>query len=122
MNVPVNIADLSVFQPIEGYRGKLVHTDLMTIAHWEIDKDHALPEHSHPHEQILNLIDGQFELTLDGTPHHLKAGDVLVIPGDVPHSGRAITDCKIIDVWHPCREDYKNLDGSKLNPAVNSES
>ncbi len=104
---PIKLQDQPVFEPVTGYRGKLVHTDLMTVAHWEIDANCPLPEHSHPHEQILNMMEGEFELTLDGTPHHLKAGDVLVIPGGVPHAGRSITDCKIIDVWHPCREDYR---------------
>lgn len=103
-----NIAELPVFEPVIGYRGKLVHTDLMTVAHWDIDVDREIPLHSHPHEQILNMMEGEFELILDGTSHHLKPGDVLVIPGDAPHSGRAITNCKIIDIWHPVREDYRN--------------
>ncbi len=37
----------------------------------------------------------------------MRTGDVFIIPGDVPHSGRSITDCYLIDVWHPTREDYK---------------
>jgi quercetin dioxygenase-like cupin family protein len=47
------------------------------------------------------------ELTVDGTPLLLTAGDVVVIPGGVPHAGRSITACKIIDVWHPLRDDYR---------------
>ena len=53
------------------------------------------------------MMEGEFELTVDGQPYHLRPGDVYVIPGDVPHSGRALTDCRIIDVWHPCRDDYR---------------
>ena len=36
-----------------------------------------------------------------------KPGTVVVIPPDVPHAGKAITDCWIIDVFHPVREDYR---------------
>ena len=32
---------------------------------------------------------------------------VLVIPGDVPHSGRSHTHCKILDVFSPVREEYR---------------
>lgn len=32
------------------------------------------------------------------------------MPGHVPHSGRAITDCRITDVFHPAREDYRFAD------------
>lgn len=103
----IKLSDLDDFSPLDGFRAKLVHTENMTIAHWTIDAGAELPTHSHPQEQIVNLLDGEFELTLDGQPHHLIAGDVLVIPENAPHSGRSITACKIIDVWHPCRDDYR---------------
>ena len=103
----VKLEEQPDFEPVPGYRAKLVHSDVMTIAHWTIDAGCALPEHSHSQEQIVNMMEGEFELTVDGVPHRLTAGDVLVIPGDVPHDGHSITDCKIVDVWHPCREDYK---------------
>jgi quercetin dioxygenase-like cupin family protein len=46
------------------------------------------------------------EIDVDGTRHHLIAGVVLVIPPDVPHSGRAVTSCRVLDVFAPVREDY----------------
>ena len=66
-----------------------------------------LPEHSHPHDQITNIIEGEFELTVDGVPEILSAGHYRVIPPDVVHSGRSITVCRIIDVFSPVREDYR---------------
>jgi quercetin dioxygenase-like cupin family protein len=35
------------------------------------------------------------------------AGEVLVIPGDAVHSGQAHTDCRILDVFSPVREEYR---------------
>ena len=105
---PIHTETLPDFNPLPGYHAKLVHSESMTVAHWTIQADHAMPEHSHPHEQIVNMIEGEFELILDGDPVRLKAGDILVIPGNVPHAGNAITDCRIIDVWNPVREDYRN--------------
>ena len=51
--------------------------------------------------------EGGFELTLNGVKHELHAGDILVIPSNVTHSGKSITDCEIIDVFHPVRDDYQ---------------
>lgn len=90
-----------------GYRARFVHSERTTHAYWEIDPDQALPEHSHPHEQIVNMLEGTFELVVDGESHVLEAGDVLVIPPDVPHTGVAHTPCRILDIFAPVREEYR---------------
>jgi len=36
----------------------------------------------------------------------MKAGDIAVIPSNAIHSGQAITDCQLLDVFSPVREDY----------------
>jgi quercetin dioxygenase-like cupin family protein len=94
-------------QPFPGYRVRFVHSTNMTFAYWDIDAGAALPEHSHPHEQVLNMQEGQFELTIDGKSQVLGAGSVAIIPSNAVHSGRAITACRITDVFYPIREDYR---------------
>ena len=92
---------------VPGYRAKFVHSENMTLAYWDVDPGAALPEHSHPHEQIANVLEGRFELTVDGEPRVLEPGMVAVIPGGVPHSGKALTPCRLLDSFYPLREDYK---------------
>lgn len=92
---------------VPGFHVRFVHSDSMTMAYWNIDAGAELPDHSHPHEQVVNILEGDFVLTVDGKPQTIRPGIVVVIPPDVPHSGKAITDCRIIDVFHPVREDYR---------------
>jgi quercetin dioxygenase-like cupin family protein len=92
---------------LPGFHGKMIHTENMTLAFWEIKKDSELPLHQHVHEQVATMLEGKFELILDGISHILEPGQVLEIPSGVPHSGRALTECKILDVFSPVREDYK---------------
>lgn len=92
---------------LPGFHGRFVHTDRVTVANWRVDAGASLPEHAHPHEQITMLIEGVFEMTINGETHRLEAGAVVTIPGGVPHAGRAITDCRITDVFQPAREDYR---------------
>ena len=92
---------------VSGFFARFVHSENMTIAYWNIKAGSSLPAHSHHHEQISSMIKGEFELTVDGTPHLLRPNDVFVIPSGIPHSGRATTDCKIIDTFYPVREDYR---------------
>ena len=103
----VRLSDLDTREPIPGYRVNFVHAESMTLAIWDIDAGAAMPVHHHPHEQISAPVEGCFELTLDGETRVVGPGDVAVIPPDVPHGGRALTACRIIDSFHPVREDYR---------------
>ena len=93
---------------IPGYRVKFVHTENMTFAYWTISSGSELPLHAHHHEQVANLVEGKFEFNLEGDVRVVEPGEVIVIPGNAKHGGKAVTDCKIIDVFYPVREDYKN--------------
>jgi quercetin dioxygenase-like cupin family protein len=103
----MRIDDVDERELIPGASVRFVHSDRMTIAYWHFDPGIALPEHSHPHDQVCNVIDGEFELTVDGVPERMTAGHLRVIPPDVVHSGRSITACRIIDVFSPVREDFR---------------
>ena len=102
--------ELSKIESIEkapGYHVHFIHSANMTFAHWSIEAGAALPEHSHPHEQVANIIEGEFELTIDGETRRLGPKTVAIIPSGAIHSGKAITDCRIIDAFYPIREDYR---------------
>ncbi len=92
---------------VPGFHVKFVHTNNMTFAYWRIEEGASLPDHSHPHEQVATLTEGKMEFNLDGEIKQIAPGDVVVIPPNAPHSGKALTPCRIIDVFHPAREDYR---------------
>jgi quercetin dioxygenase-like cupin family protein len=73
----------------------------MTFAYWTIDQDAEVPEHAHPHEQVVNMLEGELALTVDGTEHVLHAGDVMAIPGGVRHAARALGPSRVLDVFSP---------------------
>ncbi len=98
---------LSPRAPMSGFRGRFIHTDAVTVVHWDIEAGAELPEHSHPHEQLSSLLSGEFDMTVDGETRRMTAGTVAVINSNIVHSGRAVTDCRFVDVFHPVREDYR---------------
>ena len=105
----INLTQMQEKEFFPGYFGRFVHSNNMTIAYVRIKAGAELPEHSHPHEQICNVIEGEFVLTVNGKPNSMKANNTFNIPSNAPHSGKAITDCKIIDAFYPVREDFKEL-------------
>lgn len=92
---------------LPGYRARFLHSERTTLVFWDIDAGAVLPEHHHPHEQIANVLEGQFELTIDGVSKVYEPGTVAVIPPDAIHSGKALTNCRILDIFAPVREDYR---------------
>lgn len=99
--------DLDRSEKMPGYLGAFVHGENMTVTNWSVEAGASFPEHAHPHEQISLVVEGEFELTIDGTTETLTPGRVAVIPPDTLHSGQAVTACEIIDVFSPVREEYQ---------------
>lgn len=103
----VSLEDLDRSEEIPGYLGAFVHGENMTMTRWSVEAGATFPEHSHPHEQFSIVVEGEFELTLDGETDVLHPGRIAVIPAHTPHSGQARTECEIIDLFSPVREDYQ---------------
>lgn len=90
-----------------GYQAKMIHSENMSIAFWNVEKGAKVPEHSHMHEQIMHVLEGEFEFTLDGETKIYHPGDLVIISPHKKHSGKALTPCKLMDVFSPVREEYK---------------
>lgn len=90
-----------------GFHARFVHSESVTIAYWRIDAASTLPAHAHVHEQVVNVLEGEFELTVGDETRRLGPGAVVIIPSNVRHGGRALTSCRLIDVFHPVRADYR---------------
>jgi len=89
-----------------GFHGRFEHSEKASMVYWEIDQGAVLPAHSHAHEQIATVYSGKFELTIDDETKVLEPGMTAIVPSNAIHSGKAITDCEITDVFVPVREDY----------------
>lgn len=103
----MNLTEIESKEIMPGYHGKMVHAEKMSWAFWDVEKDAEVPEHHHPHEQIMHVVEGEFEFTLDGNTKVYYPGDVVVIPSNTPHGGKALTACKLMDVFSPVREEYR---------------
>ena len=85
----------------------------MMIAHVYLKKGAVVPKHSHENEQITYILEGtlRFRIGDDGAEQiDVRAGEVLVIPSNVPHEALALEDTLDVDVFNPPRQDW--LDGT----------
>ena len=92
---------------------KILAGDQMMIARMKFKDGFLVPLHSHHNEQITHVLKGTIRFwfgedkseTLD-----LHAGEMIVIPGNLPHEALMIGDVEEIDHWAPPRTDW--LDGT----------
>ena len=98
---------LSTRELFPGFTARLVHTDRITQSFVQAIAGSTFPDHQHPHEQVVTVLEGELELVVDGKPHRLTPGTSYVIPPDVPHHGTAITNCRVLDTFAPARDDYR---------------
>ena len=92
---------------VPGIAGYYAHGEKHTMGLVELKKGSIVPLHSHLHEQITFILEGQLDMNIEGVDYSLTNGMYHVIPSNVPHSAIAVTDCKLIDTFCPVREEYK---------------
>ena len=95
----------------ENIERRIIHTDNLMLVNVEFaDGPTAAPDpfHSHPHEQVSYLAEGEVYLFVgEEEKVHLKAGDHFAIPSGIPHTIQRLTkNVRIIDCFTPLREDF----------------
>jgi quercetin dioxygenase-like cupin family protein len=90
---------------------RIITGDKMMITHVYLKKGALVQMHSHEHEQIAYILEGALKFWIgsrDSEPIILSAGEVMVIPSNVPHEGLALEDTLDVDIFCPPREDWLN--------------
>ncbi len=102
----IELKSLPELEIAPGINAHVVTADTISVLHVRIDEGALLPEHSHYHEQVINVVEGELELTVQGKNYNLMPGNVMILEPNVVHSGRAIKACKVVDIFHPIRKDF----------------
>src|SRR5262252_10006313 len=92
---------------------RMITGDRMMITHVYLKKGCVVPRHQHHNEQITYVLEGalRFILGSDGGQRvDVRAGEVLHIPSNLPHSAEALEDTLDVDIFDPPRQDW--LDGT----------
>jgi quercetin dioxygenase-like cupin family protein len=92
---------------VAGFTGKYYHANSLSIGWLDAKAGHTVPLHSHVHEQVSFVQEGEMLFIIEGEEFMLKAGMAITVAPNLKHGATAITNCKLIDVFNPVREDYK---------------
>ena len=92
---------------------KIINGNRMMLTQVFLKKGSIVPMHSHDNEQLTYILEGALKFWIaeeDSEPIVVSAGEVLVIPSNVPHKAEALADTVDVDVFSPPRQDW--LDGT----------
>jgi quercetin dioxygenase-like cupin family protein len=92
----------------------VIHTGHMTLANLWLGKGAVVPLHQHVNRQVTMVKSGALRFEMDGESFVLKAGEVLVIPPDMPHRVEAVEESTATDLFTPAREDWIRGDDAYL--------
>ena len=97
-------------EPLKGtITRRLVTGERMMIAHVYLKKGDDVPRHSHENEQLTYILQGALQFWFgpnDERELTVRAGEVIVIPSNVPHRALALEDTLDVDVFSPPRQDW----------------
>jgi quercetin dioxygenase-like cupin family protein len=99
----VDTTKLEVIERKPGWHGRFFHSPSMTFAHYEFESGSSIHEHFHPQEEVWQVIEGELEVTVDGVMRIAGPGMAAIVPPNVPHSIKALTNGKAIVVDYPLR-------------------
>jgi len=66
------------------------------ITLFSFDKGQKLSEHSAPFDAMVQVAEGQVEITIDGKPYILKEGETIIMPANIPHALLAVEKFKML--------------------------
>ena len=88
----------------------LAHSDHLMVVVFDFEGGPSAqpdPPHQHPHEQITYVASGEVIFFVDGVPHRVGPGDLITVPGSVPHSIQLLTErVRLVDSFTPIREEF----------------
>jgi unsaturated pyranuronate lyase len=85
-----------------------------TLARIFLARGAIVPRHSHRSEQFSLIFSGALKFIFDDGELVLRAGEIVLIPANVPHRAEALEDTVDIDFFAPRREDWIRKDDAYL--------
>jgi quercetin dioxygenase-like cupin family protein len=90
------LADLIEYQEASVVSRTLIDKKAGTVTLFAFDERQGLSEHTAPYDALVEIIDGEAEITISGKKHHLKAGEMIIMPANQPHSLKATVKFKML--------------------------
>lgn len=91
-----NILGMATYNADSIVSRTLINTKSGTLTFFAFAKGQKLSEHTCPFDAFIQVVEGTAEVTIGGVPHEVKAGEIIRMPGAVPHAVSAPENFKML--------------------------
>ena len=95
--VPVfKLKDVAAYQKHSVVSREIIRRPSGTVTVFAFDEGEGLSEHTAPFDAAVYLLEGEAEIRIDGKPHTVKEGEMIIMPANRPHALKAVTPYKML--------------------------
>lgn len=91
-----NVAMLIQYQEGSIVSRKIINKGPGTVSLFAFDQGQELSAHTAPFDVLLHAVDGEADITVAGTTHRVRQGDIIILPANITHAVSAITQFKML--------------------------
>lgn len=94
--------EVQILEEMVGYQeGSIVSREIIrkptgTVTLFAFDEGQGLSEHIAPFDALVQVLDGEAEVSIAGISHHLKRGEMVIMPANQPHALKALSWFKMM--------------------------
>jgi len=93
---PIKIENLIDYQENSVVSREIIRKETGTVTIFAFDMGEGLSEHTAPFDAMVQIVDGTAEINISGKKNVVKKGELIIMPGNIPHSLNAVKKFKMI--------------------------
>ena len=92
----VSLADMLFYQQGSVVSKTILEKKTGTVTLFAFDEGQGLSEHKAPFDAMVQVLEGEVEITISGKPYHMKQGEMIIMPANEPHALKAVKKFKML--------------------------
>ncbi len=93
---PFNVENLIDYQENAVVSREIIRKETGTVTIFAFDKGEGLSEHTAPFDAMVQVVDGTAEIIISGNKNIVEKGELIIMPGNVPHALNAVERFKMV--------------------------
>ena len=94
--VVLNLKDMVAYQTGSVVSRTLIDKSVGTVTVFAFDHGQGLSEHTAPFDALVQVVDGTADITIDGSVHTVREGEMIIMPANKPHALKANPQFKML--------------------------